>query len=118
MAAPIPEWEILGVSKSTYYRREERAKKITAKLRVIYSQYFSLLWIMNKMAQQEAPVKLPIQMRLKNSAYYDRGEVAGRGARYVPRLGVCRRCRRKIEHCCFWSGDGNNVLELERPPPS
>ena len=61
----IPEWEILGVSKSTYYSREERAKKIAAKLREIYSQYFSLLWIANEISKQEAFLKLSIQMRLK-----------------------------------------------------
>ncbi|MBR0080111.1 MAG: hypothetical protein IJP69_07050, partial [Synergistaceae bacterium] len=106
----IPEWEILGVSKSTYYRREERAKKITAKLRVIYSQYFSLLWIMNKMAQQEAPVKLSIQMRLKNSAYYDRGEVAGRRGRRSEFI-LLSGGKRKV----FGKDD---IQELERPPPT
>ena len=106
----IPEWEILGVSKSTYYRREERAKKITAKLRVIYSQYFSLLWIMNKIAKQEASIKLSIQMRLKKPAYYDRGEVAGRRGRRSEFI-LLSGGKRKV----FGK---NDIQELERPPPT
>lgn len=114
----IPEWEILGVSKSTYYRREERAKKIAAKLRAIYSQYFSFLWIMNKIAQREAFIKLSTQMRLKNSAYYDGGESAALFAKFIflfrfRRLVLVIGCRR-FPCSCVGKDD---IQKLERPPP-
>ncbi|MBQ6435599.1 MAG: hypothetical protein IJJ09_06325, partial [Synergistaceae bacterium] len=113
----IPEWEILGVSKSTYYRRAERAKKIAAKLREIYLQYFSLLWIVNEISKQEASLKLSMQMRLKKT-YYDRREVAGRrGRRANWGNKVLREARVWVAVINVIVIGRSNIQELERPPP-
>lgn len=61
----IPAWEILGVSKATYYRREKKAKEIAEKLREIYAQYLTILWIMDKTLQAQASVKFLRVVRLK-----------------------------------------------------
>ena len=41
----IHEWEILGCSKATYYRRKEKERKLAAKIRERRAIYYSILWL-------------------------------------------------------------------------
>ena len=63
----IPAWEILGVSRATYYRREKKSKETAKKLREFYVQYLIMLWILNKAAQELALIRVRHEVRLQNS---------------------------------------------------
>ena len=139
----IPAWEILGVSKATYYRREKKAKEIAEKLREIYAQYLTILWIRDKALQAQAYVKFLRLVRLKNSAYYEGGGEKRRDARREShgcsgRFGLGRDVRglgrdvrllrlnchgRRICSIRIWRYGGNSCsyvcypVNYERPPP-
>ena len=63
----IPAWEILGVSRATYYRREKKSKETAKKLREFYVQYLVMLWILNKVVQELALIRVRHEVRLRNS---------------------------------------------------
>ena len=116
----IPVWEILGISKATYYRREKKAKEISEKLREISAQYLAVLWIADKVSQLQASGSFWRQVRLKNSAYYERGGVAGRTKRrsFGVGVGVSRELQESQWGDNSWLLIGGNIQEFERPPPS
>ena len=77
----IPEYELLGVSKAKYYRDRTKSKEVRNKLMRIYAQLCALSWILKEMRRVQGLAKLCIQMRLRNSTYYERedGNVRGCG---------------------------------------
>ena len=83
----IPAWEILGISRATYYRREKQSKETGKKLREIYAHYLVTLWILNKVAQELALIVARHEVRLQNSHIMmgagSRGRCGGFVARYV-----------------------------------
>lgn len=64
----IHEWEILGCSKATYYRRKEKERKLAAKMRERRAIYYSILWL----ADEVARLLNYIKMRQKMHVYYER----------------------------------------------
>ena len=117
----IPAWEILGVSKATYYRREKKAKEVAEKLREIYAKYLTILWIRDKTAQVQNSMKFWRQVRLKNSAYYERGVEAWRRVSFWLRVRLFASVSVSVGslfgrfegYQCSGVGMGN----YERPPP-
>lgn len=74
----IHEWEILGCSKATYYRRKEKERKLTAKIRERRAIYYSILWLADELARLLTSMK----MRQKMRTYYE-GERNTRGGACV-----------------------------------
>jgi len=62
-----PIWEILGMSRATYYRHKKEAEKIAANFSKVFVRYYVTLWIFNKILQLQASVK----MRLEKTTYYE-----------------------------------------------
>lgn len=87
----IPEYKLLRVSKAKYYRDRRKYKEVCQKLRRLYAQLCALSWLMREIRCGQGFVKLSIQMRLKNSTYYEGGDGCVRGA-HVRHEGKRLRC--------------------------
>lgn len=129
----VPEYVLLGVSKAKYYRDRRKYKEVSRKLREVYARFYVLCWLMQEIRRTQGLVKLSIQMRLRNSPYYEGEEEIQR----IKYCGVCvGRCGGGIRACKrilrlkrgggmgwsmvvvrrnFWSRLGN--LGRSRPPP-
>ena len=122
-------WE----SKAKYYRDRRKYKEVSRKLREVYARFYVLCLLMQEIIRTQGLVKLSIQMRLRNSTYYE-GEDGNfwRGywglcvGRCVGGIRACKRTlrlkrgggmgwSRVVVRRKFWSRLGN--LGRSRPPP-
>lgn len=82
----IPEYKLLGISKAKYYRDRKKYREVCRKLMEVYARLCALGWLIGEMRRVQGLAKLSIQMRLRNSTYYE-GENGRRGILFL-RYGV------------------------------